>query len=113
MNKELEALEKVAEDYKDLVIKYYYASNIDKNERRELFYKLDKDFEIIKKQLKALEIIKNKNVDVWLLKNCDYENYCRIRKEAMIDNKIYCDDGAVIDNELTQEEYDFLKEVLV
>ena len=55
MNKGLEALEKVTGDYKDLVIKHYYASDIDKNERQELFYKLDKDFEIIKKELEEGE----------------------------------------------------------
>ena len=38
-------------------------------------------------------IINSKDIDVWLVKHCDYENYCRIRK-------------------LTKEEYNLLKESL-
>ena len=104
MSKGLEALENVAEDYKDLVIEHYYASDINKNKRNELFYKLDKDFETIKKELKALEIIKNKGVNVWLF--CygytltDYDN--ELKKYA-----------GYYERKLTQEEYELLKEVLL
>ena len=59
----------------------------------------------------ALELIIFKDVDIWLLKNADYVNYVRIRNNSLIDSRIYCDDGAIIDNQLTQKEFDFLKEV--
>ena len=63
------------------------------------------EFEIIKKELKALEIIKTKNVDI------DYIKACFYYKKG--DFKEY-NAWAVHyeDEELSQEEYDLLKEVL-
>ena len=61
--------------------------------------------------LKAYNLIINKEVDIWLLNNCDYDNYVRIRKQSLIDSKVYCDDGAIIDNQLTRDEFNFLKEI--
>lgn len=61
--------------------------------------------------LKAYNLIINKEVDIWLLNNCDYDNYVRIRNQSLIDSKVYCDDGAIIDNQLTRDEFDFLKEI--
>ena len=58
------------------------------------------NFELIEKELKALEIIKNKRVDVSLLhttKNYQEYNFCVFQKERA----------------LTQDEYDLLKEVLL
>ena len=46
--------------------------------------------------LKAYNLIINKEVDIWLLNNCDYDNYVRIRNQSLIDSKVYCDDG--VDN---------------
>ena len=61
--------------------------------------------------LKAYNLIINKEVDIWLLNNCDYDNYVRIRNQSLIDSKVYCDDGAIIDNQLTRDEFYFLKEM--
>ena len=56
-----------------------------------------KDYETIEKELKALEIIKNKEVDIKAFNDLtnlgDYNYYC--------------------EPELTQEEYDLLKEILL
>ena len=61
-------------------------------------------------QEKVLEIIKEYQVDIWLLKQCDYENYIRIRKEAMVSiGQIVNEDGIILENEITQEEFDLLK----
>lgn len=61
--------------------------------------------------LKAYNLIINKEVDIWLLNHCDYDNYVRIRNQSLIDSKVYCDDGAIIDNQLTRDEFYFLKEM--
>ena len=63
------------------------------------------------RRAKAYDLITMKQVDMWLVNHCDYENYVRIRKSANIDNKVYCDDGAVIDMELTEDEFYELKEM--
>lgn len=60
---------------------------------------INKDFDIIEKELKALEIIKNKDVDV---------EYFKIKK----DKGSLEDYNVRLYDELTQEEYDLLKEVL-
>lgn len=74
MSKELEALNKIA-------YRYGYDENI----------------KIIEKSLKALEIIKNKQVNVFLLHSVDLETY----NDMIADNRY-----------LTQEEFNVLKEVL-
>ena len=68
------------------------------NKEKERDIKISKcEYEMLKKKTKALEIIKNKKVNVkWLLNSNSYEEY----------NKWY-------DIPLTQEEYDLLKEVLL
>ena len=63
------------------------------------------EFEIIEKELKALEIIKTKNVDIDYIKTCFYD-----KKGGFKDYNAYV--GHDEDKELTQEEYDLLKEVL-
>ena len=60
------------------------------------------DYETVKKELKALEIIKNKKVDV------DYLDEC-IRTEAFHLSAYNFSSS----QKLTQEEYDLLKEVLL
>ena len=74
MSKELEALNKIA---------YSYG--------------YDENIKIVEKSLKALEIIKNKQVNVFLLHSVDLETY----NDMIADNR-----------NLTQEEYDLLKEEL-
>lgn len=68
----------------------------------EYQHKLD----IIEKDLEVLEILREKRVDLWLVDNCDYENYVRIRNNCQIDTKVYCDDGAVVDYVITKEEFE-------
>ena len=78
MSKELEALEKIVDTY--------YIDN------------MDKEISIIEKALKALEIIKNKQVNVFVLLHSG-------------NLKIY-NDIVEDDRKLTQEKYELLKEVL-
>lgn len=63
------------------------------------------------KDLEVLEILKEYQVDVWLLKQCDYKNYIRIRKEAMVSiGQISNEDGIAREDEITEELFNFLKE---
>ena len=59
--------------------------------------------DIVVKELKALEIIKSKNVDIAILKNT--ENVEQYNNTVLLFFKC--------SKELTQEEYDLLKEVLL
>ena len=60
--------------------------------------------------VKVLEIIKEYQVDVWLLKQCDYETYLRIRKEAMVSvGQIVNENGIVLEDEITKEYFDLVK----
>ncbi len=60
---------------------------------------------------KVLSIINEYQVDIWLLKQCDYENYIRIRKEAMVSvGKIVNEDGITLEDELPEKYFDLLKE---
>ena len=63
------------------------------------------EFEIIKKELKALEIIKTKNVDIEYIKTCFDDE-----KGGFKEYNAYV--GHDEEYELSQEEYDLLKEVL-
>ena len=60
----------------------------------------EEELEIIEKSLKALEIIKEKRCDIYLLMECE-------RLEHYNENDYLSSDQA-----LTQEEFDLLKEVL-
>ena len=84
MSKELEALERL-----------FCAGRLDLD--YVLNGKQNQDYKIIEKSLKALEIIKNKQVNVFLLHSVDLETY----NDMIADNR-----------NLTQEEYELLKEVL-
>ena len=63
------------------------------------------EFETIEKELKALEIIKTKNVDIDYIKTCFYD-----KKGGFKDYNSWV--GHDDDEELSQEEYELLKEVL-
>ena len=63
------------------------------------------EFEIIEKELKVLEIIKTKNVDIDYIKTCFYD-----KKGGFKDYNAWV--GHDDDEDLSQEEYDLLKEVL-
>ena len=88
MSKGLEAL-------KEIVFNYVQVFKNNEN-GKQMFME---DVHIIEKELKALEIIRNKGLNTWWFKKFNsYEEY---------KNK-GCEDLAT---ELTQEEYDLLKEV--
>lgn len=61
------------------------------------------DIETISKELKALEIIKNRKVDIYLLE---------ITKNVDQYNKPFCEHLVSLCRLLTQEEYDLLKGVV-
>ena len=62
---------------------------------------------------KTLNLLKEYEVDIWLLKQCDYENYIRIRKECHIEvEKIKNEDGLIVDFVIPAEDFYYLKEVL-
>ena len=69
---------------------------------------MERDYTIIERDLKALEIIKTKNVDVFFLRNsCEWvEEY---NKAIINDTMYYCYGNC---RELTQEEFDLLIGVL-
>lgn len=90
--------------------KYTFASQF--NGDRLPYYQTIKMLEPIEKELKALEIIKNKSVNVRNLiiycfeMNDTYEEY--------VDVFNYCDNYWELGNELlTEEEYNLLKEMLL
>ena len=89
MSKELEALEKIVDTY--------YIDN------------MDKEISIIEKALKALEIIKEKNVNIRALKSWNKTYKGKLTYQNYLDILEDCDLG----EKLTQEEYDLLKEVLL
>lgn len=88
MSKGLEALNRIG--------KVYYPT-----ESKNLYFSEDygDDFDIIEKELKVLEIVKKKSeFSFWDFKHCDnFDEY----------NELY----NTRDNRLTQEEFNFLKEV--
>ena len=91
MNKELEALERLKNHTISYVGSDYKVSTDSREEQI-------KDLELIEKELKALEIIKEKEVNVFIfLHSGDLETY----NNMVEDNR-----------KLTQEEFDLLKEVL-
>ena len=91
MSKELEALNRICE-HLDLDDEYFYLKNGEKA-----------DYKVIEKSLKALEIIKEKRVDVRFLFQCkslrDYNFIYKGTNQSKL-----C---------LTKEEYELLKEVLL
>jgi len=90
MNKSLEALERIVG-----------CSIIESHTQ-----KWQKDYYTIEEELRALEIIKNKKVDVDLLDTI-------IKDENQIDKLRSYNYWQIDKNKLTQEEFDLLKEVLL
>lgn len=86
MSKGLEALEKLYEGYKNGMAGRHY-------------------YDIIERELKALEIIKKCRIKVEKREDFDVIGYATFRKNGKY--RYY-----VNDIEITQEEYDILKEIL-
>ena len=62
---------------------------------------------------KTLNLLKEYEVDIWLLKQCDYKSYIRIRKECKIEvKKIKNEEGLIVDYIIPEEDFYYLKEVL-
>ena len=62
---------------------------------------------------RIFDILNNKEIDIWLLKVCDYDNYCRIRTKCLetnVESMVDCDEPAI--PLPTKEEFDLLKEWL-
>ena len=84
--------------------------------RKAFYEKCDETIKLCntyEKKLKAFEIINNKDIDIWLLKVCDYDNYCRIRTKCLetnVGSMVDCDKPAI--PLPTKEEFDLLKEEL-
>lgn len=73
---------------------------------------LEKDWDrldLIERELKALEIIKNKQIDIWQLRLCMSFNLTTTKEEQL--NEYNKRHATFL--HLTQEEYDLLKEVLL
>lgn len=92
----LEALE-VSKQLKDFVLEFI------KNGLYRRF--IHGSFDIIETALKALKIIKKKNVDIEYIKTCFFDE-----KDGFKEYNAYV--GHDEDQELSQEEYELLKEVL-
>lgn len=95
MSKGLEALERLMNDY------YEMCENTLNNDDNYQKYNLTSERAVIEKELKALKIIIDKNVNVAYLKVCstlDLYNNAELE---------------VYEKQLTQEEFDLLKGVLV
>ena len=76
----------------------------------EIKTNLSNEYRIIEKSLKALEIIKNKKVNVRaFLKSCSYKD---IDTQLKVYNAQCCDWQEMESKELTQKEYELLKEML-
>lgn len=97
----------------DALKRMYEHLDVDLNYDEYAYEIADKDFETIKKELKALEIIKEKKVDVGELLESDtladynetvFVTYPNKRVEKEYNPYSYL---------LAQEEYDLLKEVLL
>lgn len=97
MSKGLEALKETA--MKIVEVLYGKEEPLRNNKINELLE--TKQFKIIEKELKALEIIKEKEVAVFVINDTSNFDEYNIRLLAYGTNQ-----------ELTQEEYDLLKEVL-
>lgn len=92
--------------YLDVLKERAKMENIDVEERDMNENELDK-------YKKAFDIIKEYIVDIWLLENCDYENYIRIRKECLIENnKSITEDGKITDDVIPENLFNKLKEII-
>lgn len=105
MNKGLEALENIKGNCDLFDEGYQWDSEFSKQ--------FDEDIDIIEKELKALEIIKNKNVMISLLKGArSLEHYnIQIEPFSRFDNHLTI--VSKIPMSLTQEEYVLIKKVLL
>lgn len=99
MSKELKALNIIKNTLEDI---QFYNRNVKiDNSIYDLFDTIKQALETKFKKELAWEIAREYKVDIWLLSQCDYENYIRIRKEAMVENEL-----------IPKDKYEFLKEMI-
>lgn len=101
----------------DMPINGYIACENELGRLEDLFEKYNveniEELENALKKAKAFDIIKEYKVDSWLLENCDYENYIRIRKECLIENNKYTNEnGKIIDDVIPENVFNKLKEMI-
>lgn len=102
-NKALELIDSIREYSHSLTMVGYLSINYDLDVIQETIIKEQK-------REKMLDIIKEYQVDIWLLKQCDYENYIRIRKEATVSiGQIVNENGIILEDEITEEYFNLLK----
>ena len=84
-------------------------------EKKTKLAKEYKDVNNVAKRLHAFTLLNDCDIDVWLIKHCDYENYCRIRKLCLeaTGNADVDDANREVINLPTEIEFDSLKEVLL
>jgi hypothetical protein len=81
--------------------------------KREILSTIKQALTTKSKKEQAFDIIKEYQVDTWLLNQCDYENYIRIRKEARVSiGQIINEDGKSVEEEISEVEFNLVKEVL-
>lgn len=70
--------------------------------------------EDISNQIKAFTLLDDCDIDVWLVKHCDYENYCRVRTLCLktTGNADVDDANREVINLPTEKEFELLKEIL-
>ena len=83
-------------------------------EKRLALAKEYKDVNNVAKRLHAFALLDDCDIDVWLLKHCDYENYCRVRKLCLkaTGNADVDDANREVINLPTEKEFELLKEIL-
>ena len=117
---EFEIIETALKNYQELLEKPCVIMGRTQGNTQAFIDTISKNYKEIKitnlvdeKKLKAFKIIVEKEIDIWLLKVCDYENYCRIRTKCLetnVESMADCDKPAI--PLPSQEEFDFLKEML-
>ena len=108
MSKALEALERIEVDM-EYVTRLDFVEPIVRGEVQQDLYRIyhreEKDLDIIKKELQALEIIKTKLLEGCFSKEDSYSNYAMAI--------IMSDDETLKKNMMTEKEYNLLREVLL
>jgi hypothetical protein len=110
-------MDKEIEELKNIVVIHFGALGfLNPSENEQILKDRDKVLNALttkSKKEQAFDIIKEYQVDTWLLNQCDYENYIRIRKEARVSiGQIINEDGESVEEEISEEEFNLLKEVL-
>lgn len=83
-------------------------------EKKTKLAKEYKDVNNVAKRLHAFTLLDDCDIDIWLIKHCDYENYCRVRTLCLktTGNADVDDANREVINLPTEKEFDFLKEIL-